>query len=59
MDAADHEDPKLLERYNEARLIIQLPHASSEIRVRLDGGEVEKIVGGLRRSQERDEWVRT
>jgi hypothetical protein len=59
VDAADYEDPKLLERYDEARLIIQLPHASSEISVRLDGGEVGKIVGGLRRSQEREEWVRT
>jgi hypothetical protein len=59
VDAADYDGPKRLERYNEARLVIQLPHAYSEIRVPLDGGEVEKIVGGFRRSQEREEWVRT
>jgi hypothetical protein len=57
-DDAGYDGPKRLERYSEAQMVLQLPHAYSEIRISLDGGEVETVVGGLRRSQEREEWAR-
>jgi hypothetical protein len=40
VDDAGYDGPKRLERYSEAQLVIQLPHAYSEKRIRLDRGEL-------------------
>ncbi len=54
VDAADHESPQHLERYNEAWLVVQLPDGHSEIKVPMDGGEIETVIGGPWSSQTRE-----